>query len=175
MTPTAPPSRDRTQESKRPLLGLRRKPGRLALTFMHMPQRAYAHGSGHLLGHTFLQFSHVGRNSGQEYRAVAMVLGFDERTSEAVICSAWDSDWCRNLRTQAATNVKIDRLSFTPVQRFLAEDEACDVLTKFRAAHPRRVRLVSLILGWADLSNDANVRDFVRKHPFVCFRPQPVG
>jgi hypothetical protein len=35
--------------------------------------------------------------------------------------------------------------------------------------------LVSLILGWADLSNDANARDFVRKHPFVGFRPQPVG
>jgi deazaflavin-dependent oxidoreductase (nitroreductase family) len=162
-----------TTHASRPLLGLREKPGRLALMFMHMPLRAYAHDRGHLLGHTFLQLTHVGRKSGKEYRAVAMVLGFDEATDEAVITSAWDTDWYRNLQAHPATNVKIDRLSFTPVQRFLTEDEAYDVVRKFRTAHPGRVRLVTRILGWGDLRDEAALRQFVHAHPLIAFRPQP--
>ena len=161
------------RHKKRPLLGLRKKPGRLALTFMHMPLRAYAHDHGHLLGHTFLQFTHVGRKSGKEYRSVAMVLGHDEGTDEAVICAAWDTDWFRNLQAHPATNVKIDRSSFTPVQRFLDDEEALKVLLGFRGAHPYRVRLISRILGWGDLDDDETVREFIRTHPFVAFRPQP--
>ena len=162
----------RARHGKRPMLGLRKKPGRLALMFMHMPLRAYAHDQGHLLGHTFVQFTHVGRKSGKEYRSVAMVLGFDEATSEVVICSAWDTDWYHNLQAHPATNVKIHRLSFTPVQRFLTEDEAFDVVRKFRAAHPGRVRLISRIFGWGDLHEEASMRDFVRAHPFIAFRPE---
>ena len=169
MTTTAAP----TRHGMRPVLGLRKQPGRLALMFMHMPLRAYAHDQGHLLGHTFLQFTHVGRKSGREYRAVAMVLAFDEATSEAVICAAWDTDWWHNLQAHPATNVKIDRMSFTPVPRFLTEDEAYEVIRKFRAAHPRRARLITGILGWGDLRDEATVREFVRAHPFIAFRPQP--
>jgi deazaflavin-dependent oxidoreductase (nitroreductase family) len=157
------------------VLGLREKPGRLALMFMRMPLRAYAHDRGHLLGHTFVQFTHVGRKSGKEYRSVAMVLGFDETTSEAVICSAWDTDWYHNLQAHPATNVTIDRLSFTPIQRFLTEEEAYDVVRAFRAAHPHRVRLISRILGWGDFHDDAKVREFARAHPFVAFRPRSSG
>ena len=143
--------------------------------FMHMPLRAYAHGQGHLLGHTFLQLTHVGRKSGTEYRAVAMVLGFDETTSEAVICAAWDTDWYRNVSVRPATRIDIDRLSFSPVQRLLSEAEAFDVVRKFRAAHPHRVRLIARILGWGDLRGDAKVHEFIRTHPFIAFRPQPAG
>jgi len=157
------------------MLGLRKQPGRLALTLMHMPLRAYAHDQGHLLGHTFLQFTHVGRKSGKEYRAVAMVLGFDESTSEAVICAAWDTDWFHNLRAHPAANVKIDRLSFTPAQRFLTEDEAYDVVRRFRAAHPYRVRLISSIFGWGNLRDEARLREFASAHPFIAFRPQLTG
>ena len=168
MTHVAPPR----HHGKRPMLGLRKKPGRLALTLMHMPLRAYAHDQGHLLGHTFVQFTHVGRKSGKEYRAVAMVLGFDESTSEAVICAAWDTDWFHNLRAHPATNVKIDRLSFTPAQRFLTEDEAYDVVRRFRAAHPHRVRLISSIFGWGNLRDEVRLREFASAHPFIAFRPQ---
>ena len=41
---------------RKPPLGLRRKPGRLALAMFRMPLRAYRHDAGWLLGHTFLEF-----------------------------------------------------------------------------------------------------------------------
>jgi hypothetical protein len=65
-----------------------------------LPVVAYSHGQGRLLGRTFLHLVHVGRRSGQEHSAVAMVLAYEPVTSEAVICSAWgpDADWLRNLR-----------------------------------------------------------------------------
>lgn len=167
-TPVTSPERP----AKRPLLGLRERPGRLALTFMHLPLRAHDHGQGRLLGHTFLQFTHVGRKSGKEYHAVAMVLRFDHDTGEAVICAAWDSDWCHNLQARPATNVKIDRLSFTPVQRRLTDQEAFEVVREFLAVHPHRGRVVSRVLGWSDLRDDAKAREFSRTHPFFAFRPE---
>jgi hypothetical protein len=38
----------------KPLLGLRRQPGRLALAAMRLPRPLYHRGWGRLLGHTFL-------------------------------------------------------------------------------------------------------------------------
>lgn len=157
----------------RPLLGLRRRPGRIALALFRMPLRAYRHGAGWLLGHTFLQFVHTGRRSHREYATVAMVLGYDPATGEAVICSGWgpDLDWVRNLRAAPAVRVTIGRDSFTPEHRFLDDDEAFAVAVRFRRDHPYRIRLLAAILGWGDLRDDAVVRAFVQDHPFVAFRP----
>jgi deazaflavin-dependent oxidoreductase (nitroreductase family) len=156
---------------RRPLLGLRRQPGRLALVCMRLPLNAYAHGQGHLLGRTFLQFEHVGRRTGRTHQAVAMVLRDDPATRELVICSAWDGDWYRNLRARPAPHVTVGRQSFVPVQRVLDEQEAYEVGLDFRHRHPHRLRLMSRILGWGDLRDDARLRQFVREHPFVAFRP----
>ena len=52
-----------------------------------------------------------------------------------------------------------------------AEEEAFDVGVQFRREHPYRVRLVSRILGWGDLRDDGRLREFVRGHPLVAFRP----
>ena len=160
-----------TSAPQRPLLGLRRKPGRLALCFMRMPLNAYRHGKGHLLGRTFVEFDHVGRKSGKTYQSVAMVLGDDRTTGEAVICRGWDTDWYRNLRAHPARRVTIGRDSFEPEQRFLTEAEAFDVGVQFRRKHPYRTRLISRVLGWGDLRDDAQLRQFVRDHPFIAFRP----
>ena len=83
---------------RKPLLGLRRKPGRLALAMFQMPLRAYRHDAGWLLGHTFLEFVHTGRKTGRLYETVAMVLRYDADAREAVICAAWGpgTDWVRN-------------------------------------------------------------------------------
>ena len=62
----------------RRMLGLRRRPGRLALALFRLPLNAYRHSAGGVLGHTFLQFTHTGRKSGRSYDAVAMVLRYDE-------------------------------------------------------------------------------------------------
>lgn len=164
-----------TSAGERPFLGLRRQPGRLALRFMRLPLNAYRHDKGHLLGRTFIEFDHVGRKSGRIYQAVAMVLGYDETTGEAVIMRAWETDWYRNLRVHPATRVRLGRESFTPEQRFLTDDEALQVIRDFRAAHPHRVHLASRIIGWGDLDDDANLRKFVHEHPFVAFRPAKVS
>jgi deazaflavin-dependent oxidoreductase (nitroreductase family) len=157
----------------RPILGLRRRPGRLALAFMRMPLRAYRHDAGWMLGTTFVEFTHVGRKSGQAYDTVAMVLRYDESTREIVICAAWgpETDWYRNLQAAPATAIRLGRESFTPEHRCLTEDEAFDVSVRFRTEHPRRLRLLSSILGWGDLSDDTKVREFVHGRPFVAFRP----
>ena len=157
----------------RPLLGLRHKPGRLALGVFRLPLVAYRRGWGGLLGHTFLLLVHAGRKSGKPYSAVAMVLRYDPYTHEAVICSAWgqDTDWIRNIRARPALRVQIGRESFTPQQRFLSENESFAVAAGFRRRHPHRTRLLASILGWGDLRSDTAVRDFVTTRPFVSFRP----
>lgn len=157
----------------RPMLALRRRPGRLALAVFRLPLLAYRHDVGPALGRTFLAFTHVGRRTGQPHQAVAMVLRYDEAIHEAVICAAWgpQTDWYRNLRAHPARNVQLASASFLPRQRFLGEQEAVDVLVGFRRAHPHRLRLFSAVLGWGDLREDAALRRFVAGHPLVAFRP----
>ena len=46
------------ERSTRPLLGLRRQPGRFALAFMRLPRPLYHRGWGWTLGHTFLLITH---------------------------------------------------------------------------------------------------------------------
>lgn len=161
----------RTGATPRPLLGLRRQPGRLALAIFRMPLPMYRAGWGWLLGHTFLLLVHAGRKTGKPHETVAMVLGYDHVTGEAVICSGWgETDWIRNIRAHPALRVQTGRRSFVPEQRFLTEDEASAVALEFLRRHPWRVRLASRVFGW-DLGSDAAVRDFVQNHPFVALRP----
>nr|KEP23693.1 hypothetical protein DA06_05730 [Georgenia sp. SUBG003] len=156
---------------------MRRRPGRIALAVFRLPLNAYAHDAGWLMGHTFLRFTHVGRRTGQPYDTVAMVLHIDRAAKEAVICAGWgaDTDWVRNLRAGPAVNVRVGRASFRPEHRFLSDEEALDVVTQFRREHPYRVRLFETVLGWGNLRDDDVVRDFVRTHPFVGFRPAPAA
>lgn len=158
---------------RRPLLGLRRKPGRFVLAVFRMPLRAYRHDAGWLLGRTFMEFVHTGRKTGRPYETVAMVLRYDPDAREAVICAAWgpDTDWVRNLRAGRAVRVRLGRESFAPQHRFLSDEEAFDVVVQFRRVHPRRLWLITTILGWGDLRDDVAVRGFIGTHPFVAFRP----
>ena len=157
----------------RPLLGLRRHPGRLALAVFRVPLPLYRRGWGWLLGRTFLLLVHAGRKTGKPYSTIAMVLRYDPQTHEAVICSAWgqDADWIRNIRVCPALRVQIGRQSFTPEQRFLSREESLAVVAGFRRRHPGRLRLITWILGWGDLRSDTAARDFVSTRPFVSLRP----
>ena len=106
-----------------------------------------------------------------------MTLAYDRETHEAVVCSGWgeNTDWIRNIRAHPALQIEIGREAFTPEQRFLSEDESIAVVVEFRHRHPRRVRLIAWIFGWGDLSSDTAVKDFVRRRPFVSFRPAHLG
>lgn len=158
----------------RPLLGLRRRPGRLALAVFRVPLPLYRAGWGWLLGRTFLLLVHAGRKTGQPHAMTAMVLRYDAVTHEAVICSGWGptTDWIRNIRARPALEVQIGRESFTPQQRFLSEDESFDVCLEFCLRHPARLQIVRPVFGW-DLRSEKAVREFVQTHPFVAFRPAP--
>ena len=138
-----------------------------------LPLPLYQRGWGWLLGHTFLLVTHTGRKTGKRRETVAMALTYDPETHGAVVCSAWgqNTDWIHNIRAHPALQIQIGRESYMPEQRFLSEEESFAVAVEFRRQHPRRLRLVARILGWGDLSSDSAVRDFVRRHPFVSFRP----
>jgi deazaflavin-dependent oxidoreductase (nitroreductase family) len=165
------------EHQARPLLGLRRQPGRIALAFMRLPRPLYRHGFGRLLGHTFLRIAHKGRKSGKRHETVAMPLTYDAETREAVVCSAWgpDTEWIRNLRADPALEIQIGAERYVPKQRLLSEDEAVAVGLEFRRKHPWRLRLFATILGWGDLGSDQAVRELVRGRPFVAFRPAREG
>lgn len=175
MTPASP----RPALRATALLGIRREPGRLALSVFRLPLPLYHRHLGWLLGHAFLLITHAGRNSGRRRETVAMTLAYDRGTHEAVVCSAWGetTDWIRNIRARPALQIEIGRETFTPKQRFLSEDESVAVVAGFRHRHPRRVRLIAWIFGWGDLTSELAVKDFVRRHPFVSFRPahRPTG
>jgi deazaflavin-dependent oxidoreductase (nitroreductase family) len=157
----------------RPLLGLRRQPGRLALALMRTPRPLYRRGWGWLLGHTFLLITHQGRKTGKRRETVAMALTYDPDSREAVIFSAWgpNTEWMRNLRVHPALQIQIGRETYVPEQHFLSENEAVTAAAEFGRRHPHRLRLFATILGWGDLGSDEAVRAFVRARPFVSFRP----
>lgn len=157
----------------RPLLGLRRQPGRAALWLMRLPRPLYHRGWGRLLGHTLVLIAHEGRRTGRRHETVAMALAYVPNSREVVVCSAWgrNAEWLRNLRAHPALEIQIGSETYVPKQRFLSDDEATAVATAFRDRHPRRLALISTILGWGDLSSDAAVRELVRGRPFVAFRP----
>lgn len=157
----------------RPLLGLRRRPGRVALMIFRMPLALYRRGWGWALGHTFLLLVHTGRRTGRRYETVAQVATYDPETREAVICAAWGptTGWLRNIQARPGLEVRIGRDAFVPSQRFLSDDEAFAAAAEFRRRHPWRLRLIALILGWGDLRSDAALRDFVSTRPFVAPRP----
>jgi deazaflavin-dependent oxidoreductase (nitroreductase family) len=159
--------------SGRPLLGLRRQPGRLVLALMRLPRPLYRRGWGWMLDHTFLLIVHQGRKTGKRRETVAMALAYDPHTREAVVFSAWgpNTEWIRNLRAHPALQIQIGREAYVPEQQFLSEDESVAVVREFQRRHPWRTRLFAAILGWGDLSSQTLVREFVRTRPFVAFRP----
>lgn len=162
-----------TSRSRKPLLGLRKQPGRLALAAMRLPRPLYHRGWGRLLGHTFLLITHQGRKSGKRRETVAMALTYDPETREVVVCSAWgpNTEWMRNLRAHPALEIQIGRERYMPEQHFLSEEEAVAVALEFRDRHPWRLRLFAVTLGWGDLSSDEAMRGLVHGRPFVAFRP----
>jgi hypothetical protein len=141
-----------------------------------MPLRAHQHNAGWVFGHTFIQFTHVGRTTGRPHDTVAMLLNYGEATREAVICAAWGPGHRLALQAVPATTVRLGPDGYAPQQRFLSVDEALDVAVAFRRRqHPHRLHVLQSVLGWGDLDNVAALREFVTGHPMVAFRPKSAG
>ena len=156
-TPVMPPP---VSHPRKPLLGLRRKPGRLALAMFRMPLRAYRHDAGWLLGHTFLEFVHWTQER-PAVRYVVMVLRYDATHTRS-------SSALAGTPTGFATSAPDRRsrcglgASRLPRGTGSCPMKAFDVAVGFRREHPRRMRLISTILGWGDLRDETPaVRDFI--------------
>ncbi len=161
-----------THPHSRPLLGLRSRPGRVALAAMRLPRPLYRHGLGRVLGHTFLLVTHRGRKTGVPHQTVAMAVTWNPATKEVVVCSVWgETQWIRNLRAHPALRVEIGGEAFTPDQRFLGADDAVAAVLAFGRLHPWRLRILSGILGWSDFASEPGIRTLVAARPFVAFRP----
>jgi deazaflavin-dependent oxidoreductase (nitroreductase family) len=139
---------------------------------MRLPRPLYRRGLGWMLGHTFVLIAHEGRKSGERRETVVMALSYEPGSHEVVVCSAWgpNTEWMLNLRAHPALEIRIGRERFVPEQHFLSEDEAVAVGLEFGRRHPGRLRLLTGILGWGDLSSEPGMRKFVRARPFVSFR-----
>ncbi len=155
------------------VLGLRRRPGLIALTVFRIPLPLYRHGLGWVFRRAFLLVDHRGRKSGRVYHTALKVLTYDPATRESIVFSAWGdrTDWMRNIKASPAVKVSIAHESFVPVQRFLSEEEAFEVVRAYRRQYPRRFRLLRWLMGWGDLRSDDSVREFVRDRQFVALRP----
>jgi hypothetical protein len=75
-----------SERAKRPLFGLRKRPGRVALAAMRLPRPLYHHGWAWMLDHTFLLMVHQGRKTGKRRETVAMAAAYDPQTLEVIVC-----------------------------------------------------------------------------------------
>jgi deazaflavin-dependent oxidoreductase (nitroreductase family) len=159
------------------LLGLRRKPGAIALTVLRFMPKLYRIGLGRLFGRSFVLLTHKGRKSGKTYRTALKVVEYDRSTGEVVVFSMYGgkSDWMRNIVAAPAVQIEIGGRRFRPSQRFLTEDERVAAALRFRQHHPVQFRLFSVVFGWGRLASKEAMRAFVKDRPFVAFRPIAVG
>jgi deazaflavin-dependent oxidoreductase (nitroreductase family) len=159
------------------LLGLRRKPGAIALTVFRIMPTMYRMGLGRLFGPSFVLLTHKGRKSGKMYRTALKVVEYDRRTGDVVVFSMYGgkTDWMRNIVAAPAVRIEIGGRRFRPSQRFLTEDEAVAVALRFRQHHPLQFRLFSVVFGWGRLASTEAMRAFVKDRPLVAFRPLAVG
>jgi deazaflavin-dependent oxidoreductase (nitroreductase family) len=155
------------------VLGLRRKPGLIALTVFRSMPLAYRLHLGRLFGHTFLNLTHRGRKSGRLYRTALKTVAWDRATGEVIVFSMYgmDADWMKNITASPVVAIEMAGKRFEPEQRLLTLDEAFQATARFRRAHPRQMRLFSTVLGWGRLNDEDSIRDFVRTRPFIALRP----
>jgi deazaflavin-dependent oxidoreductase (nitroreductase family) len=144
---------------------------------LRAPDVLYRHGLGWVLGHRFLELTHVGRASGRTYRTVVEVLRYDAATGAATVMAGFGptSDWFRNLEHAPARSVTIGRSTFVPCHRVLDAEEAAAVL----ADYERRNRLVAplvravlgKLVGWRYDGSPGARRRLVEQLPLVELRP----
>ena len=158
---------------RRPLFGLRRQPGRLALgrhadATSALPPRlgqaARPHvPADHPPGPQERQAARDGRDG-----ADATTRRLERPSSSRP--GGRTPNGCGTCARILRCEIQIGRETYVPEQHFLSEDEAVAVAIEFRRRHPLRLRLFATILGWGDLSSDEAVREFVRT-PTVCLVP----
>lgn len=147
-------------------------PSGLLRLLLKAPIPLYLAGLGWLFGHRLLMLEHRGRSSRGVHRSVVEVVAYDRRTHESIVAAGWGTatQWYRDIQVQPAVEIHIGAQQFAPVQRFLGEDEAHDVLDDYVLGHRIAARFILRWLGY-DWSREGRERfyDTVR---LVGFRPR---
>ncbi|MFN2345968.1 MAG: nitroreductase family deazaflavin-dependent oxidoreductase [Dermatophilaceae bacterium] len=127
---------------------------RPVIIVLGLPRHLYRHGWGWLLGHRFLQLTHVGRRTGQVHTTVLEVAGSDQKSGEVMVVSGFGpgSDWLRNIRANGRAEISIGRESFPASFRMAPVEEATEILADYerrnRLAAPLIRLVLSRLLGW---------------------------
>jgi deazaflavin-dependent oxidoreductase (nitroreductase family) len=97
-------------------------------------------------GKRFLLSTHTGRRTAVRHQTVLEVMEYKEAGPEAVVMSGFgrNSDWLRNIETSPNEEVVIGSRRFQASHRFLAKEEAVNVVGNYE----RRNRLVASLVRW---------------------------
>ncbi|MDN5796229.1 MAG: nitroreductase family deazaflavin-dependent oxidoreductase [Intrasporangium sp.] len=144
---------------------------------LRLPNTLYGRGWGRLLGHRFLQLTHVGRRSGRTFHTVLEVVRYAPGTGEATVLSGFgpQADWLRNLKAAGSAEVSFGAGPRRAAYRILPVEEAEQVI----ADYERRNRLLapvvrpvlSQLVGWDYDGSTPARRRLVDQLPMVAFRP----
>jgi hypothetical protein len=108
--------------------------------------------------------------------SIAPIVRCLDITGMVMIGFGWNSDWLRNIETTPSEEVVISTRHFQASHRFLAEEEAVNVVENYE----RRNRLVaslvrwvlSRLLGWQYRGSTDDRRRLVGQLPLIAFRPR---
>jgi deazaflavin-dependent oxidoreductase (nitroreductase family) len=143
------------------------------LPIFKLPLALYRVHLGWLLGHRFMQLTHVGRRSGKVRRTILAVLDFDAQTKEIKAVSAWNaSEWYKNIQAAPALQVEAGFTRYAPVQYDLSAEEIAKLFVDFCREHPLFSRMVCRIPGWKWDSTYAEFLELARTLRGVAFQPK---
>jgi deazaflavin-dependent oxidoreductase (nitroreductase family) len=138
-----------------------------------LPVLLYRLHLGWLLGHRFMQLTHVGRRSGKVRRTILAVLRFDGESEEIYAVSAWiGSDWYYNIQAAPPLQVETGFDRYVPVQRTLSPEEITTAFLEYRRKHPVFSRMICRIPGWKWDSTYEEFLELAGTLRGVAFRPK---
>lgn len=142
-----------------------------------IPNALYRHGLGGLLGHRFVQITHVGRRSGRIFTTVLEVVSYDPDTGETIVVSGFGqhSDWLRNIQSGGGVSVSFGRPPRAASYRMLSSDEAAEIFEGYERRHRLLMPIARPLLArLADVDyrgGDDERRRLFEVLPMVAFRP----
>ncbi len=118
----------------------------------------YRWNLGRLLGHRFLQLSHLGRKSGKVRRVVLEVLRHEQGVY--LVASGWGekADWYQNLLASPKATIQVADREIEVQAQFLSPDESEREIDLYARRHPIASRLLLRLLRtepsqqWEDLA-----------------------
>ena len=145
----------------------------LMIPIFKLPVFLYQFHLGWLLGHRFMQITHVGRRSGKVRRTILAVLRFNQRTKEIYAVSAWKgSDWYYNIQSSPVLEVESGFDRYIPHQRILMPQEITAAFIEYRSKHPIFTRIICRIPDWKWNSNYDEFLELAHTLRGVAFSPK---